>query len=129
MKASCSCRDLLLYSICRQNAAEEKSNCLSARFVFQSMYSPQRKLSPFLERNRGTNVDDSRGLNLERRCFVADCNNQPSICNYVCLHIVVVISFRNGPWSCCLFISGGLFISWLTRCHVPETAVTQALAV
>lgn len=40
---------------------------------FQSMYSPQRKLSSFLEHNGGTNVHDSRGLNLERKCFVTDC--------------------------------------------------------
>lgn len=75
MKASCSCCDLLLYSLCRQNTAKERSYCLSAHsssFFFQSMYSPQRKLSSFLEHNGGTNAD-SRGLNLERKCFVTDC--------------------------------------------------------
>lgn len=73
MKASCGCCDLLLYSICRQNAAKEKTYCLSVHFVFQSMYSPQRKLSSFLEHNRGTIVHDGPGLNLERQCFVANC--------------------------------------------------------
>ncbi len=73
MKASCSCCDLLLYSICRQNTAKEKSYCLSAHFFFQSMYSPQRKLSSFLEHNRGINGHDSRGLNLQRKCFATDC--------------------------------------------------------
>lgn len=46
---------------------------ISAFLFFQSLYFPQRKLSSFLEHNRGTNVHDSRGLNLERKCFVTDC--------------------------------------------------------
>lgn len=34
---------------------------------------PTKKIVIFLEHNRGTNAHDSRGLNLERKCFVTDC--------------------------------------------------------
>lgn len=75
MKASCSCCDLLLCGLCRQNTAQERSHCLSAQlfYFFPSMKSPQRKLSSFWEHNGGANVRDSRGLNLERQCFVTGC--------------------------------------------------------
>lgn len=63
--------------------SKRKSYCLSAHFFFQCMCSPQRKLSSFLERNRGTNVHDSRGLNLERKCFVTEC--KPAIYLKLCL--------------------------------------------
>lgn len=78
MKASCSCCDLLLYSLCRQNTAKERSYCLSARFFFfcarsEHVFPTKKIVILFLEHNGGTNVHDSRGLNLERKCFVTDC--------------------------------------------------------
>lgn len=107
------------------------------KLLFISAFSPlSRACIPhkenchlFSQHNRGTSARDSRGLILEGKRFVTDCKERPSIWDCACRHVAVVVSFRNGPWSCCLFISGGLFISWLTRRHVPETAVTQALAV
>lgn len=70
MKASCSCCDLLLYSICRQNTAEGKDHCLSVHFGFQNTYSPQRKLLSFPEQNGGMNVYDDEVLTW-RNVFIA----------------------------------------------------------
>lgn len=89
MKASCGCRDPLLYSMRRQNTAKERSHCLRAPLLFLS----KKIVVPAWGHNGGANVRDSRGLNLQGKCFVTERNaSHPSEIMFVFILLWSLVS-------------------------------------